>query len=84
MAMTANTTIQLAVPDVLRGRVMAVYTTVFAGSTPLGGLAFGALAAVVGAALAVTSAGRSPSRSGSSVASGRGAGACCRRRTRGG
>ena len=31
MAATANTTIQLAVPDQLRGRTMAVYTTVFAG-----------------------------------------------------
>ena len=54
MAAMANTTIQLNVPDVLRGRVMALYATVFAGSTPIGGLAFGALAAAVGAALAVT------------------------------
>ncbi len=53
MAMTANTSIQLAVPDGLRGRVMAVYTTVFAGSTPIGGLLFGALAAAFGAATAV-------------------------------
>ena len=29
MAATGNTTIQLAVPDHLRGRVMSVYTTVF-------------------------------------------------------
>ena len=36
MAATANTVIQLNVPDVLRGRVMSVYTTVFAGSTPVG------------------------------------------------
>ena len=53
MAMTANTAIQLAVPDPLRGRVMSVYTTVFAGSTPVGGLAFGALARAFGAASAV-------------------------------
>ena len=53
MAMTANTAIQLAVPDALRGRVMSVYTTVFAGSTPVGGLAFGALAGAFGAAWAV-------------------------------
>jgi MFS family permease len=53
MAMTANTAIQLAVPDALRGRVMAVYTTVFAGSTPLGGLAFGAIAAVGGVSAAI-------------------------------
>ncbi len=54
MAAMANTTIQLNVPDGLRGRVLAVYATVFAGSTPIGGLAFGALAAAVGAALAIT------------------------------
>jgi MFS family permease len=53
MAMTANTTIQLTVPDALRGRVMAVYTTVFAGSTPIGGLAFGAIAGAAGVATAV-------------------------------
>jgi predicted MFS family arabinose efflux permease len=55
MAATINTTIQLAAPDVLRGRVMSVYTTVFAGSVPFGGLFSGALAAGWGvqAALAV-------------------------------
>ncbi len=53
MAITANTTMQLAVPDVLRGRVMSVYTTVFAGSTPIGGLAFGAIAGAAGAAAAI-------------------------------
>jgi hypothetical protein len=36
--------IQLAVPDGLRGRVMSVYTTVFAGSVPAGGLLMGAVA----------------------------------------
>jgi MFS family permease len=54
MAAMANTTIQLNVPDMLRGRVLAVYATVFAGSTPIGGLAFGALASAIGSALAVT------------------------------
>ena len=44
MAATANTTIQLAVPDHLRGRAMSVYTTVFAGSTPVGGLLMGWIA----------------------------------------
>ncbi len=44
MAVTANTTIQLSVPDQLRGRVMSVYTTVFAGSVPAGGLLMGAIA----------------------------------------
>lgn len=59
MAATANTTIQLSVPDHLRGRVMSVYTTVFAGSTPIGGLLAGALASVYGvpAAIAVGGAG---------------------------
>ncbi len=46
MAVTANTTIQLAVPDHLRGRVMSVYTTVFAGSVPAGALLMGAIASV--------------------------------------
>jgi MFS family permease len=53
MAASANTVIQLAVPDQLRGRVMAVYTTVFAGSTPFGGLATGAVASTYGIAVAV-------------------------------
>lgn len=55
MAATINTTIQLSAPDVLRGRVMSVYTTVFAGSVPFGGLFSGAVAATWGvqAALAV-------------------------------
>jgi MFS family permease len=49
MMATANTTIQLTVPDELRGRVMSVYTTVFAGTSPVGGLAIGAIAANAGA-----------------------------------
>jgi MFS family permease len=44
MAVTANTTIQMAVPDQLRGRVMSVYTTMFAGSVPAGGLLTGWIA----------------------------------------
>jgi MFS family permease len=48
MAATCNTLIQLRVPDVLRGRVASVYTTVFAGSTPFGGIFSGALAALGG------------------------------------
>jgi MFS family permease len=47
MAATANTTIQLAVPDGLRGRVMSVYTTIFAGSTPIGGPLMGGIASAV-------------------------------------
>ena len=57
MAATANTLIQLNVPDGLRGRVMSVYTTVFAGSTPVGGIATGAVAATLGAAIAMFLAG---------------------------
>jgi MFS family permease len=53
MAATANTTIQLTVPDHLRGRVMSVYTTVFAGSTPIGGLVTGAIAGGLGIPFAI-------------------------------
>ena len=53
MAATCNTIIQLRVPDVLRGRVMSVYTTVFAGSTPFGGIFSGGLAAIGGAPAAL-------------------------------
>ncbi|MFL5674770.1 MAG: MFS transporter, partial [Chloroflexota bacterium] len=53
MAATGNTTIQLAVPDHLRGRVMSVYTTVFSASVPIGGLAMGAVASVFGVAVAI-------------------------------
>ena len=38
MAANGNTLIQATVPDELRGRVISVYTTVFAGSTPIGAL----------------------------------------------
>jgi MFS family permease len=53
MAVTANTTIQTNVPDQLRGRVMSVYTTVFAGSTPAGGLLMGAIASRWGTPIAL-------------------------------
>jgi MFS family permease len=48
MAVTANTTIQTHVPDHLRGRVMSVYTTLFAGSVPVGGLLAGWVASTWG------------------------------------
>ena len=57
MAATANTMIQLNVPDTLRGRAMSVYTTVFAGSTPIGGLLFGWLASALGVEIAVAAGG---------------------------
>ncbi|MEO8570416.1 MAG: MFS transporter [Chloroflexota bacterium] len=53
MAATGNTTIQLAVPDHLRGRVMSVYTTAFSASVPIGGLAMGAIASSFGVANAI-------------------------------
>lgn len=53
MAVAANTTIQMSVPDQLRGRVMSVYTTVFAGSVPAGGLLMGAIASIWGVPLAL-------------------------------
>ncbi len=53
MAATANTTIQMAVPDGLRGRVMSVYTTIFAGSTPIGGPLMGGLASFLSIAISL-------------------------------
>jgi MFS family permease len=53
MAVTANTTIQLSVPDHLRGRVMSLYTTVFAGSVPAGGLLMGWIASSWGVPLSL-------------------------------
>jgi len=44
MVNTINATVQRSVPDELRGRVMALYVTVFAGSGPMGGLFAGATA----------------------------------------
>ncbi|HEX2987560.1 MAG TPA: MFS transporter, partial [Chloroflexota bacterium] len=40
----SNTVLQTSTPDMLRGRVMSVYTTVFVGSTPLGSLFAGGIA----------------------------------------
>ena len=53
MAATINTLIQLDAPDLLRGRVMSIYTTVFAGSTPLGGIFSGTVASLAGAPTAL-------------------------------
>ncbi|HEV2357069.1 MAG TPA: MFS transporter [bacterium] len=46
---TANTSLQLAAPDHLRGRVMSMYAIVMGGMTPAGALVAGALAQVLGA-----------------------------------
>jgi predicted MFS family arabinose efflux permease len=45
---TANTTLQTSVPDHLRGRVMSLYTFVFAGVTPFGAFLVGAVAELLG------------------------------------
>jgi len=49
----ANTTIQLIVPNELRGRVMSIWTLVSFGMMPIGSLVFGAIAQVWGAPLAL-------------------------------
>jgi len=41
---TANTSMQLAAPDRLRGRMMSLYMLLFAGSTPIGGYLTGQMA----------------------------------------
>lgn len=50
---STQTTLQLASPDHLRGRVMSVYTTVYVGSTPIGGPIFGGLASLLGAGVSL-------------------------------
>jgi MFS family permease len=52
-AATANTSLQIAAPDHLRGRVMALYMLLFAGSTPIGGYLTGFLADRLGVQSAV-------------------------------
>jgi predicted MFS family arabinose efflux permease len=50
---TANTNLQRTTPDRLRGRVMSIYITIFAGTTPLGSLFAGWLAGRWGAHVAL-------------------------------
>jgi MFS family permease len=52
-AATANTSLQLSAPDRLRGRLMALYMLLFAGSTPIGGLLTGFMAEHLGVSTAV-------------------------------
>ena len=47
-AISANSLVQVTVPGPLRGRVMSVYTTVFAGSTPIGNGMTGGLGGLMG------------------------------------
>jgi MFS family permease len=53
----ANALVQLAAPDYLRGRVIALYLFAFVGTAPVGGLFAGWLAAVGGTTLAFSVAG---------------------------
>jgi MFS family permease len=50
---SSNTLLQAMVPDALRGRVMSVYTMMFLGMAPFGGLLAGYLAERVGAPVTV-------------------------------
>ncbi len=52
-----NTTLQLVVPDRMRGRIMSVYAFVFVGSTPFGALFVGTTADWVGVSAAYGLAG---------------------------
>lgn len=54
---TANSYIQVSVPDELRGRVMSVYSFVFLGTVPIGNAIMGTVADNIGTPYAVTSAG---------------------------
>ncbi len=45
---TINTTLQIIVPDELRGRVMSIFFLLFAGSTPIGGYLTGVMAEAFG------------------------------------
>ncbi len=56
-AANANTLVQLASPDHLRGRIVALYLFAFVGLAPLGSLLSGALVEVGGTALAFAIAG---------------------------
>ena len=50
---SANTLVQLTVPDDLRGRVMSLYILLFVGSTPIGGFLIGSLSSSLGASWAL-------------------------------
>ncbi|MCC6174393.1 MAG: MFS transporter [Chloroflexi bacterium] len=50
---TANIRLQLVTPEVLRGRVMSIYTLLFLGSTPIGSTILGTLAEQQGVRVAL-------------------------------
>jgi MFS family permease len=55
---TANTSLQFSTPDHLRGRVMALYMLLFAGSTPIGGYLTGVMAEHLGVQTAASASKR--------------------------
>jgi MFS family permease len=52
VVVTANATIQLVVPDGLRGRTMSVFVAAMSASVPVGGLLMGGIAAIWGVPVA--------------------------------
>jgi MFS family permease len=50
---SANSLLQLSVPDELRGRVLSLYMLLFAGSTPIGALLMGTLSEYTGVSYAL-------------------------------
>jgi MFS family permease len=54
---SCNTMLQMTVPDALRGRMMSLYTMVFAGVTPFGSLLIGTVAEHLGVPTAFLTAG---------------------------
>lgn len=54
---SCNSTLQVTVPDRLRGRLMSLYAFVFAGVTPIGSLFVGSMAQVFGVSAAFAAGG---------------------------
>jgi len=54
---SCNTTVQIAVPDELRGRLMSLYAMVFVGMTPIGSFLVGTIAERAGVATACVTGG---------------------------
>lgn len=54
---SCNSTLQVMVPDRLRGRIMSLYAFVFAGVTPIGSLLVGSMAEVFGVSAAFAAGG---------------------------
>jgi hypothetical protein len=54
---SCNTTLQIVVPDRLRGRIMSLYAFVFVGVTPLGSFFVGTVAEWFGASAAYAAGG---------------------------